>query len=514
MVVSGLRDKPGLIEALLYIDDKQGLVRPFKFNRMQRYFYKHKSHRNIVLKHRQGGFSSGILADMFTDCITIPHTPCAVVSHETRATQRLLDRVQFYYDTMESPKPVIGAESRSEKTFPDMHSSIYIGTAGARAFGRGDTIRKVLLSELAQYEDGEKLLSGVEDAVPITGELNIECTPYGEDNIFYDRWVRAREGKSPYKPFFFPWWWSDDYRIARESEREEYLGLPEDRGELSFIGEELELIERHHLTENQIRWRRWKISEKQGLFWQEYPEDEVSCFITIGDPVFDPLVLNALAQDCYDGDHHAQGWTFWIPPQKEDKERGIREGKYTIGADSSAGAPGGSYSAAVVLDDQWRICATFQARLEPHAFAGILKQMGVWYNNAEIAIERNFTGYAVLTSLAGGTNLESEGVGLTNYPNLYRQRDFLTGKVTTKLGWWTDDKTRNHMYTVLKDSLPMMKLWDVNLVRQLRGHRYIKFKPVAQTFNDLVIALAIACAVRKVGSGARGYQGAVKGWNW
>lgn len=481
--------KIDLIGELLYIDDKQGIVRPFRFNPMQRYFQKNKSNRNIVLKHRQGGLSSCVLGDMFTDCITIDHTQCAVVSHETRATQRLLDRVQFFYDTMQEPKPGIGAESRSEKTFPSKHSSIYIGTAGARAFGRGDTIRKALLSELSFYEDGEKILNGVEDAVPLTGELTIECSPNGEGNIFYERWVRAREGKSPYKPFFFSWWWTKEYFIPRDSD----YSLPEDRGELSFTGEELDLIENHKLTEGQIRWRRWKIGEKGGLFWQEYPEDEVSCFITIGDPVFDQFILTSLAQNAYNGEHHEQGWTFWKPP--EEKMR------YVIGADSSAGVPGGSYSAAVVLNDRWEVCATFQARLEPHVFAGLLKQMGIWYNLAEIAVERNFTGYAVLGHMQ-------------DYGNIYHQRDFVSGKITTQRGWWTNSQTKEHMHTVLKDVLPRLKLWDINLVRQMRGYRYVKLKPVAQTFDDLVIALMIASVVKKVQGVARGYQGKVPGYNW
>lgn len=482
-------DRIELIEKLFYIDNKAGQVVPFKFNKMQRYFQKHKSNRNIVLKHRQGGCSSSILADMLIDCITIPHTPCAVLSHETRATQRLLDRAHFFYDTMKEPKPRTGAESRSEISFPDFHSSIWIATAGSKAVGRGDTIRKVLLSELPWYEDGERVLSGVEDAVPLIGEIVIEATPNGENNIFYDRWVKAREGKSPYKPFFFPWWWSEDYQIPRNSE----IALSEDKGELFFTGEELELVERHQLTEAQIRWRRWKIAEKGGLFWQEFPEDEVSCFITVGDPVFDQMILNSLAQSCYAGTKHSQNWTYWIPPQEKVR--------YTIGADSSAGAPGGSYSAAVVLNDRWEVCATFQARLEPHTFAGLLKQMGIWYNQAEIVVERNFTGYAVLSHLK-------------EYGNLYHQRDFLTGKVTSNLGWWTNEQTKQHMMTKTKDMLSNIKLWDINLVRQMRGYRYIKYRPTAQTFDDLAMALMLAIAAKAISGGARGYIGKIPSWDW
>jgi hypothetical protein len=482
-------DKVAILEQLLYIDNKAGQVVPYKPNKMQAYFLRNKTNRNIVLKHRQGGLSSVVLADMFTDSIFIPHTTCAVVSHETHATQRLLDRIQFYYDTMLPPKPQLGAGSRSEKSFPELHSSIYVGTAGSRAFGRGDTIRKVLLSELAHYEDAETILNGVEDAVPLQGEVIIECTPNGEDNVFYDRWVRAREGRSPYKPFFFEWWWTEDYSIPADS----MYALPEDRCELKYTPEEEDLATRNHLTQDQIRWRRWKIAEKGGLFWQEYPEDEVSCFITVGAPVFDTNILNNLAQKCYDGERHKEGWQYWKAP--------VQGEHYLIGADTAAGSPTGSFSAAVVLNAQWEVCATFQARLQPNEFARILKEMGKWYNYAELAIERNFTGYAVIGQL-------------TDYPKLYHQRDFTTGKVSTNIGWWTNDQTKPYLFTVLKEHLPRVAIWDVNLIRQIRGYRFLKMKPIAQTFDDMAMAFMIAIAAKGVTGVAQGYRGSARTFSW
>lgn len=319
------------------------------------------------------------------------------------------------------------------------------------------------------------------------------CSPNGEDNCFYERWVKAREGKSPYKPFFFPWWWSNDYSIPKGSS----LALPEDQGDLSFTKEEVDLMQTNSLTEAQIRWRRWKIAEKGGLFFQEYPEDEVSCFITIGDPVFDSSILNMLSQQSYTGQKHEGGWIYWVSP--EPKQR------YVIGADSAAGSPTGSYSTAVVLDDQLRVCATFQARLDPHQFALLLKRLGVWYNTAEIAIERNFTGYAVLEQLR-------------DYPNVFYQRDMTTGKVTTQKGWWTNDQTRELLMTVTREKLSQLKLWDVNLIRQLRSYRYLKlktkFREESQTFDDLAIALMIAVVVKKLEGGSRGFQGYAKIGGW
>ena len=502
MKIFSPKTKIEFINKMLHIDNKEGIVVPFKFNKMQRYFQENKSHRNIILKHRQGGATSSILADMFTDCIIIPHTNCAVISHEGRATQRLLDRVQFYYDTMQEPKPEIGVESRSEKTFPSMHSSIYLGVAGSRAFGRGDTIRKILLSELPWYEDGRRILTGVEDAVPLSGELTIEGTPRGENNVFYEVWSKAREGKSAYKPFFFPWWWTADYTIPKESP----YALFGDKGDLVYTSEEKSLAEKFSLTEGQIRWRRYKIAEKGGLFGQEFPEDEISCFLTVGDPVFDEEVLNTQAMGCYEGIKHKEGWIYWIPP--------VEGMTYVIGVDTSSGAPGGSYSTAVVLDTYWRVCATYQARIEPMVFAEILKKLGVWYNTAKIAVERNFTGYAVLGQLAGRTDLDNIGIETTRYPNLYRQRDYLTGKETSKLGWWTADNTREYMFTKLKETLPKVNIRDINLVRQLRSYRFIKYRPTPQTYDDLAIALLIANAVKAFGGSSKGYQGNVPTWSW
>ncbi len=498
MVVAQI-DKLALIEGLLHIDNKQGIVVPFKPNKVQRYFNQHKGYRNIILKARQHGVSTWILADMYTDSITIPHLSCAVVSHETRATQRLLDKVQFFYDSMDEPKPNIGAESRSEKSFPDLHSSIYVGTAGARAFGRGDMIRKALLSEIAFYEDGAKLLSGVEDAVPLTGELTLESTANGEGNVFHEKWVQAREGKSSYKPFFFPWWLAEDYVIGRNPSDPKIVELlsPEDVGELSYTDEEADLVERNHLTESQMRWRRFKIREKKGLFWIEYPENEVDCFIITGDPVFDQGLLTDLANGSYEGELHPSGWTFWLPP-----EEGLR---YVIGVDTASGAPEGSYSAACVINDRWEVCATLQARLEPHHLAEVLVKMGTWYNKAELVVERNFTGYAVLEQLKG-------------YGNVALQRDFATGRLTTQRGWWSNDQTRSLIMTVTKENLHQLKMWDVNLVRQLRSYRYIKLKTKyreqAQTFDDLAIAFMLAVTNRKVSGTARGYRGSIPGYSW
>lgn len=485
-----LKQRKEWARGLLSIVNKEGEVVPFTRNAVQEYFVKHKTNRNIILKSRQLGMSSEILADMFTECVTVPNTPCAVVSHETRATQRLLDRVHFYYDKLPEPRPVLGAESRSELSFPALNSSIYLGTAGSRAFGHGDTLRKAHLSELAFYEDSERILGGVQDAVPFSGELTIESTPFGEDNAFYDLWKRAREGKSPYKPFFFPWWLDTEYRLPRNSP----LVLEEDKGELEFTLEEKELIDRYHLTEDQVRWRRWKLAEKEGFFYQDYPEDEIHCFQQSGEPVFDPFIIGELSRGCFEGDKDPSGLVTWLPPIEG-------EDSYVIAADSATGTKEGSLSAAVVMDGLYRVCATYQGRPEPIDFAGKLNDWGLRYNKAKLVVERNNPGYTVLSHLIA-------------YPNLYLQQDFLTGKITGKAGWWTSAVTKEFMLNAFKDMLPSFKTWDINLVRQIRGYRMVRYLPTAQSSADLAMAAMIAVAIRKSLGVSKGFIGTIPGYNW
>ena len=127
------------------------------------------------------------------------------------------------------------------------------------------------------------------------------------------------------------------------------------------------------------------------MFFQEYPEDSVSCFITAGDPVFNSFELDRMASECYEGTLHPSGWQVWIPPEEV-------VGMPVLAADTSAGAPNGSFSAFVVLDDLWRVCATYQKRVEPQYFAQVVREAGEWYGNCLIVVEKLYRLYCPQSS--------------------------------------------------------------------------------------------------------------------
>lgn len=282
------------------IPNKKGKVVPFRLNRAQRFYYIKKSRRDLVLKARQGGLSKIIDADQLADCLKKP-TNAVVISHEAEATKRLFASVRGYVESLEV-KPVTSMDSQTGMRFEKVGSSYYVGTAGSKTFGRGDTLHRAHLSEAAFYPNLEQILAGISEACEY-GEIVLETTPNGK-NAFYNMWQEAKRGDSVYNCIFIPWFLMDyasDKLTAEEidglsAKAQEILNEP--RETIIYTDEEVSLIKRAAreyktiITPEQIKWRRYKILDKKRLFFQEYPEDDVSCFLVNEGDVFGNISLD------------------------------------------------------------------------------------------------------------------------------------------------------------------------------------------------------------------------------
>lgn len=269
-------NRPQLMKAVLHIYDKNGDLVPLDMNRSQLMVWPHLTHRDLIVKYRQGGFSTMTLGRYFLDTITHTGINMAVISHEERATQRLLQKVHTFFDNLpEWFKPAPDHKSVHELNFPALGSTIYIGTAGQRLFGRGDTFHRILISELAFWGDEqiERILPGLEESCPLDGCITIESTPNGEGNLFHRLALASSKGLSSYRLHFLPWFIHDEYFILPGDD----AALPGDSGDLGYSSDEMELVEKFALDQDQIRWRRRKLSDRGELFPQEYPEDFETC---------------------------------------------------------------------------------------------------------------------------------------------------------------------------------------------------------------------------------------------
>lgn len=486
------RDDPRfIVESYFWIENKEKQVIPFVFNQVQDKYYRERADRDDILKARQQGFSSLILSLFTVDFLFVPNSRSACISHEAKATERLFNKVKFYIESLsfdERTRPLyewidLKYQSRSELHFPKMNSWFYVGTAGAKAFGRGDTIHNLHCSEIAHWNRAEELMTGLLQAVPQSGRVIKETTANGIGNYHHRQWIKEIEGDSPFKTHFFGW-----------HEHSEYQKQPEPGFTLTV--DEQQLQQRHNLTKKQLAWRRDKMGEfsTPELFKQEYPVTWEEAFIASGNPVFNVDALTWYRDQATEPE--AQGLIVGVsPPAFEANPAGYLaiwqrprpEGQYIIGADPSGG--GKDPACAQVLDRKtFEQVAVWHGHIDPDNFGRELNYLGHYYNDATIAVERNNEGIATLMVLRD-----------LYYPNLWlRERvGGVADQPTTELGWLTNLKSRPIMVAdgqrAVRDK--NIKLHDPDTIRELLAFVFDKHgKPQAQEgeHDDRVMALLIA----------------------
>ncbi len=439
-----LQDPIKRISLLLDIEDKQQHLVPLIPNKIQSRILLERTGRDVWVKPSQVGASSILLADYFLDTITIPGTVSVIISHEEFITQRLLKKVQTYYDHLYRKIPTIPElhhKSSNLKTFESIGSSFYIGSSRSYIFGRGETIHRLLGDEYAFWDPDsiERIMAPASQRVPIDGKIGILSTPNGEDNAFHEVYKSAKEGheigKSIYKAHFYPWFEHDEYTISADSP----FCLPADRiSPLDLTDEEKLLISIHNLTEDQIRWRRRKIVEFESLrrsgesrilFSQEYPEDDESCFLTAGDMAYDADLLNEMAKRCFKAPIHRELAHIWYPP-----ESNLR---YVVCADIGVGKVSETVITVWNFDikDEKTVCkhcASISGLIMPPQAAVMAKSLAKYYNNALVTWDAASQGLAF-------------GHEMRDYGNVYFREDVVSGHRSRVECWLTTPNYKKYM---------------------------------------------------------------------
>jgi len=244
------------IEKHLLIVNKDGVLTPFKLNPIQLKFLTEDTgnSKDIILKARQQGFSSLILALFLADFLFEKNTYNVVVADDTDNAQGLLKRVKDYLrylqdTTGEDFTKFLKYNSKYELYNQDNNATYHIGTAQNTQFGRSRTITNLHLSEAAFYPHLTEILAGAMQAVVPTGRVIMETTANGF-NEFKEYWDRTELGETPFKAHFYK---------ASDFYSSEFLDQ--------------------------------KRAELGRLFRQEYPETPQEAFVTSGDTYFDSKAL-------------------------------------------------------------------------------------------------------------------------------------------------------------------------------------------------------------------------------
>ena len=241
------------IETNFRIVDKENREIDFRLNPIQeKYLIDDITDRDIILKARQQGFSSLILAKFTVDFILKQNSQNVVVADIDDNAEILLERVKKYlrsYTEMTGNKINLKYNSKTQLYNASNGATYTIGTAKNAEFGRSRTLTNLHLSEFAFYGHPDKILAGALQAVTESGYAVIETTANGF-NYFKELWNECIEGRSTFKPLFYK---ASDFYSQ-------------------------EFLEKKKL-------------ELGNLYVQEYPENSLEAFIASGEQYFSSEAL-------------------------------------------------------------------------------------------------------------------------------------------------------------------------------------------------------------------------------
>ena len=275
-------------ERCLVIRTKEGTVKPFIFNKAQRYLHsrleeqKRKTGmvRALILKGRQQGCSTYVGGRFYWITTKTFGFKTFILAHMADATDNLFKMVKRYHEHCpDIVRPSTSTTNRKELVFDQLDSGYALGTAGSPDVGRSDTIQLFHGSEAGFWTGTDGITTGVLQTIPHAPGTEIihESTANGIGGFFHAQWQQAESGESEFQAIFIPWFWQEEYSTTP----------PE---EFKLTTTEVELKDAFGLTDGQLYWRRQKIvlfmgdgSDGLWKFRQEYPCDPVEAFQTSGE---------------------------------------------------------------------------------------------------------------------------------------------------------------------------------------------------------------------------------------
>lgn len=327
--------------------------------------------RIILLKARQLGFTTLVLAYLLWRLIFYPVATIGLFSKGELEAMELLERLVNAYNRLPHWLQSDRITTNNAHLFKLSNGS----WARAMSTNKGEsfTFRYLFLDELDRFPNASTLIKNVKPAADAGNAQIIAGSISDKDlmktvfkNMFKDAWA----GKSDWYPVFLPWSARPDRDIAWY-ERIKADAISRADGDEAGAMDEVN---------------------------QQYPgsvEEALSPRKQGKRIPFIHLSRVYVPMDSID-DHPGPAipeLKVYVLPQPGRK--------YVMGADPAEGVEGGSDSSLCVLDkDSGEECAALQGKYEPKVvFPGILFDVAVWYNYAEILVERNNHGHAVIAGL-------------------------------------------------------------------------------------------------------------------
>lgn len=456
MALWGIREFDAFARAYAQIMDKNGHPVKWAPNESQRRIQAAIAEqedagqpiRLRVLKYRQAGVSLWSTLWCLTRTIGNTGHGCISVADKQSLVEKWVERCRWWLKSFRQ-LPIrldVGAENANEIFCRNLQSRYYIGSAEGKTPGMGDTLATIHCSELAFWNDPEKIWRQISPGLPPGPHTAViqESVGLCAGDWWFERYHEAKAGDSGYKALFLPWYIQPEYQL----DADDILAYtPKERGLLAL-----------GLTDRQLAWRRWQIATEfhhdEVAFANAYPANEDEAFLAAGRNVFTPDEV-AKAKETV----REPIWRGEIIPKRNPAEFELigsdggrlliwehpQAGKhYAIGADCQWGPRSESDFDAFFVEciETGKVVARFHGKAEMGEYAKTLAACGHYYNQAVLAPERN-------SAAARGVILPLLGLAGNDwsYPALYvRERHGRFGTPTPEdYGWLTDEHTKPEM---------------------------------------------------------------------
>lgn len=349
--------------------------------------------QSIVLKARQLGLSWLTLCYALHSMIFHPAATILMFSKRDDEAIELLSRLKDIYERLPRWMQArsIMADSQHDWELSNGSSAKSFPSTGGRSY----TGSLVIVDEADFVQDLDGLINAVKPTIDAGGQMIMISTvdKSRPESPFKRIYRAAKRGHTDWQAIFLPW-------HARPG-RDQAWYEAQTADVLARTGALDDLHQEYPATDTEALAPR-SLDKRIAPMWIEACYEEM-----------DPLDLLSLPDDA----PAIVGLEVYVLPQK-DRE-------YVIGGDPAEGNPTSDDSALTVLDKlTGEECAVLAGKFEPSVFGSYVREVGIWYNNAGVMIERNNHGHAVIQWL------EEHAKPLT----LLAGHDGKTGWMSSRLG--------------------------------------------------------------------------------
>lgn len=358
---------------------------------------------NVILKARQLGQTWLVLCFILWKMLFKPVYTALVFSRRENEAIYLLgkQRLRGIYNRLPKWMRVKTVLADASHEWALSNGSIAYGFPTTA--GDSYTASMAFVDEADLVPDLELLMNAVKPTIDGGGGMVLlsrsdKLTP---NSLFKNTYRAAKSGKSPWKATFLPWWVRPDRDEAWYQRQKD--DIYSRSGSLDDLYQQYPATDEEALAPPQLDRRvpyKWIMK-----CFRELPA------ITEHDYSLPFLQLYAMP------DFHCQ---------------------YVIGADPAEGNPGSDDSVAVVLNlDNNEEVAVLAGKVEPKVFAGYLHTLSKIFYNANILIERNNHGHAVILSMT----------------EVFHYYEKLMPGEDNRPGWQSTSKSKDLMYSTGSDML-------------------------------------------------------------